>query len=94
MRAISCGHLVTDEPLRTDLLSLDIDIRISDLWELALEIDEWTPEEFGVFIRAAYGRGYTDALTEPSRGILCSEHGYRVPKRSTDPSLHSIKKVT
>jgi hypothetical protein len=33
------------------------------------------------FIRAAYGKGYCDALTEDSPGSLCHDHGYRVPSR-------------
>ncbi len=30
-------------------------------------------------MRAAYGKGYCDALTEDSPGALCADHGYRVP---------------
>ena len=33
------------------------------------------------FMRAAYGKGYCDALTEDSPCALCSDHGYRVPGR-------------
>jgi hypothetical protein len=33
------------------------------------------------FMRAAYGKGYCDSLTEDSPGSLCEEHGYRVPSR-------------
>ena len=29
-------------------------------------------------MRAAYGKGYCDALTEDAPGSLCLEHGYRV----------------
>ena len=32
-------------------------------------------------MRAAYGKGYCDALTEDSPGSLCADHGYRVPAR-------------
>jgi hypothetical protein len=32
-------------------------------------------------MRAAYGKGYCDSLTEDTPGSLCSEHGYRVPER-------------
>jgi hypothetical protein len=32
-------------------------------------------------MRAAYGKGYCDALTEENPGSLCHEHGYRVPGR-------------
>jgi hypothetical protein len=33
------------------------------------------------FMRAAYGKGYCDALTEDAPGTLCADHGYRVPAR-------------
>ena len=32
-------------------------------------------------MRAAYGKGYCDALTEDAPGSLCADHGYRVPQR-------------
>jgi hypothetical protein len=32
-------------------------------------------------MRAAYGKGYCDALTEEAPGSLCADHGYRVPAR-------------
>jgi hypothetical protein len=32
-------------------------------------------------MRAAYGKGYCDSLTEDSPGALCLDHGYRVPDR-------------
>jgi hypothetical protein len=32
-------------------------------------------------MRAAYGKGYCDALTEDAPGSLCVDHGYRVPAR-------------
>jgi hypothetical protein len=32
-------------------------------------------------MRAAYGKGYCDALTEDAPGSLCHDHGYRVPAR-------------
>ncbi len=68
-------------PSRIDLLELDIDLRLADLWREASEIDEWNLEVVAAFIRAAYGKGYCDALTEESPGSLCAEHGYRVPPR-------------
>jgi hypothetical protein len=37
-------------------------------------------------MRAAYGKGYCDALTEESPGALCVEHGYRVPPRRRQPA--------
>ena len=72
---------MADNPSRIDLLELDIDVRLVDLWREANEIDEWNLEVVGAFIRAAYGKGYCDALTEERPGSLCQEHGYRVPAR-------------
>ena len=69
------------QPSRIDLLELDIDVRLADLWREANEISEWSLEVVGAFLRAAYGKGYCDALTEDSPGSLCLEHGYRVPER-------------
>ena len=43
---------------------------------------EWNLEVVSAFMRAAYGKGYCDALTEDAPGSLCLEHGYDVPKRS------------
>jgi hypothetical protein len=68
-------------PTRIDLLELDIDLRLADLWREAGEIEDWNIEVVAAFMRAAYGKGYCDALTEDSPGSLCEEHGYRVPAR-------------
>ena len=68
-------------PTRIDLLELDIDVRLADLWREASDISEWNLEVMGAFIRAAYGKGYCDALTEDDPGSLCVEHGYRIPAR-------------
>ena len=70
------------QPTRIDLLELDIDLRLTDLWREAAEITEWNLEVVSAFMRAAYGKGYCDALTEDAPGSLCLEHGYEVPKRS------------
>ncbi len=72
---------MTVRPTRIDLLELDIDLRLSDLWREALGIEEWSIEVVSAFMRAAYGKGYCDALTEEQPGLLCAEHGYRVPAR-------------
>jgi len=69
------------DPTRIDLLELDIDLRLADLWREAMDIDEWSIEVVAAFMRAAYGKGYCDALTEESPGSLCADHGYRVPGR-------------
>jgi hypothetical protein len=66
---------------RIDLLELDIDLRLADLWREADDITEWNLEVVAAFMRAAYGKGYCDALTEESPGSLCLEHGYRIPPR-------------
>jgi len=68
-------------PSRIDLLELDIDLRLADLWREAGEIEEWSLDVVAAFMRAAYGKGYCDALTEDAPGALCEEHGYRVPER-------------
>jgi hypothetical protein len=69
------------KPSRIELLELDIDLRLTDLWREAGEITEWNLEVAAAFMRAAYGKGYCDALTEDSPGSLCLEHGYRIPGR-------------
>jgi hypothetical protein len=68
-------------PNRIDLLELDIDLRLCDLWREAVDVSEWSLEVVAAFIRAAYGKGYCDALTEAEPGSLCVEHGYRLPER-------------
>ena len=73
-------------PSRIDLLELDIDLRLSDLWREAGEITEWNIDVVAAFIRAAYGKGYCDALTEDLPGSLCHDHGYRIPDRREAPS--------
>jgi hypothetical protein len=73
-------------PSRIDLLELDIDLRLADLWREAGEITDWNIEIVAAFMRAAYGKGYCDSLTEESPGSLCLEHGYRVPARRPEPS--------
>ncbi len=72
---------VSTQPSRIDLLELDIDLRLSDLWREAADVTEWNLDVVAAFIRAAYGKGYCDALTEDSPGRLCLDHGYRIPDR-------------
>ena len=72
---------MSTEPTRIDLLELDIDLRLSDLWREAADVTEWNLEVVAAFIRAAYGKGYCDALTEDSPGRLCLDHGYQIPDR-------------
>jgi hypothetical protein len=72
---------VSQIPTRIELLELDIDVRLADLWREAVDVSDWNLEVVAAFIRAAYGKGYCDALTEDSPGALCLEHGYRIPQR-------------
>src|SRR5206468_2162731 len=81
VRPFSYAFPMPKRPSRIDLLELDIDLRLADLWREAAEIDDWNLEVVAAFMRAAYGKGYCDALTEDSPGSLCEEHGYRVPAR-------------
>ena len=62
-------------------LELDIDLRLADLWAEALAVDEWSIDVVAALMRAAYGKGYCDALTEDDPGALCRDHGYVVPAR-------------
>src|SRR5947207_8052389 len=73
-------------PSRIDLLELDIDLRLADLWREAADIGDWNLDVVAAFMRAAYGKGYCDALTEDNPGSLCEEHGYRIPTRRTEPA--------
>ncbi|MFN0153063.1 MAG: hypothetical protein ACKVUT_01630 [Gaiella sp.] len=70
-----------NQPTRIDLLELDIDLRLTDLWREAVDVAEWNLEVVSAFMRAAYGKGYTDALTEDTPGSLCLDHGYDLPAR-------------
>jgi hypothetical protein len=77
---------MTKHPSRIDLLELDIDLRLTDLWREAGDVSEWSLDIVAAFMRAAYGKGYCDALTEDQPGALCEEHGYRIPARGPTPS--------
>jgi hypothetical protein len=65
---------MVNQPSRIDLLELDIDLRLTDLWREAGEITEWNLDVVAAFMRAAYGKGYCDA------------HGYRIPGRRPAPA--------
>src|SRR5205823_7812253 len=79
-------NAMNKSPSRIDLLELDIDLRLADLWREAAEITDWNLEVVAAFMRAAYGKGYCDALTEDSPGSLCNDHGYRIPGRRPAPA--------
>lgn len=67
---------------RIGILELDVDTRLLDLWhETAGVGDGWTIDLVGSFMRAAYAKGYTDALCEPTRGQLYRDNGYALPGR-------------
>ena len=68
-------------PTRIELLELDIDVRLADLWGEASDVGEWNLEVVAAFMRAAYGKGYCDALTEDDPGSLCRDHGYKIPRK-------------
>lgn len=68
-------------PTRVELVELDIDTRLAALWAGAENVDEWTLEIVGAYIRAAYGLGYTDALVEDPPRQLYRDHGYPFPHR-------------
>jgi hypothetical protein len=80
---------MANRPSRIDLLELDIDLRLADLWREAADTTEWSLEVVAAFMRAAYGKGYCDALTEELPGSLCADHGYRVPQRRDHAPQHS-----
>jgi hypothetical protein len=77
------------QPSKIELLELDIDLRLADLWREAGDVEEWTLEVVAAFLRAAYGKGYCDSLTEESPGALCEEHGYQIPNRRPMPARES-----
>ena len=73
-------------PSRIDLLELDIDLRLADLWREAAGIAEWSLEVVAAFMRAAYGKGYCDALTEerPARSAPITATGSRRASPTAD----------
>src|SRR5262249_29907202 len=86
VRRRSYPSSMPSHPSRIDLLELDIDLRLADLWRQAAGIHEWWRDVGAACMRAAYGKGCCGALTEESPGALCSEHGYRVPGRRPQPA--------
>jgi hypothetical protein len=79
--SVSTLFSMPKRPSRIELLELDIDLRLADLWREVAGIEEWSLDVVAAFMRAAYGKGYCDALTEEHPGSLCADHGYRVPER-------------
>ena len=86
VRPLAYPRCMANSPSRIDLLELDIDLRLTDLWREAADISDWNLEVVAAFMRAAYGKGYCDALTEDAPGSLCHDHGYRIPARRRAPA--------
>src|SRR3712207_6851333 len=59
---VCSSDLMAKSPSRIDLLELDIDLRLADLWREAGEITEWSIDVVAAFMRAAYGKGYCDEI--------------------------------
>src|SRR5215211_1536450 len=78
---VSTFSAMAKRPTRIELLELDIDLRLADLWSEACGVNEWNLDVVAAFLRAAYGKGYCDALTEDAPGSLCRDHGYKIPAR-------------
>ena len=72
-------RIMAKHPSPIELLELDIDLRIADLWAEIIEVDEWSVDVVVALMRAAYGEGYCDALTEEEPGVLCRDHGDVAP---------------
>ena len=48
---VSTVSAMAKRPTRIDLLELDIDLRLTDLWREAAEIGEWNLDVVAAFIR-------------------------------------------
>ena len=72
-------------PSRIELLELDIDLRLADLWAEATEVDEWSIEVVAALMRAAYGKGYCDALIEDEPGESLPRSRVRRARPQTVP---------
>lgn len=69
-------------PSKTDLLHLDLDLRIGvETWVAFWLAGRTGSTRAATILRLVYGKGYTDALTENRRGKLCRDHGISVPRR-------------
>jgi hypothetical protein len=85
---------VSSDGLRT-LIPWVSDLRESICWSststsASPTSGEWNLEIVAAFMRAAYGKGYCDALTEDVPGSLCEEHGYRIPARRPAPAREGL----
>ena len=69
---------------RLVLLEADIELRCADLMMLALGQDlndGWCFDSVTAYMRAAYARGYSDAMESPRPERFFHDNGYQVPKR-------------
>lgn len=78
-------NIALAEPTASDLLAMDIDFRLVDLWRELDTITEWNLEIAAAFVRAAYGKGYQDSMEEP-HGKLHADNGYTVPPKPAHKS--------
>jgi hypothetical protein len=72
------------KPMTDQRLEADIDYRLMELWTEFPPIEDWDVVIAAAFMRAAYGRGYIDALEEElvdERAKLCKDNGYKEPGR-------------
>ena len=75
------------DPESLDRISLEVDMRLTDIWTMLFERGDDLDAEFvGWLLRLAYVTGYWEALGEPDEGSLCRALGYPQPQRSTPPS--------
>jgi hypothetical protein len=75
---MACG---SSTPSASDLLELELDIRTRSLWTYLTTNAELTLEFVGSLMRAAYGQGYLDSLTEPVPGLMLRELGYTLQRK-------------
>jgi hypothetical protein len=64
-------------PTRVELLELDVDTRLADLWRLADQVEDWTLGRVAEFLRPAFVAGYMEAA-QGDRSLF-TDHGYAVP---------------
>ena len=94
---MSCDARVPEPapgPSRSELLELDIDTRLAALWCEATSSSKWSLERVAAYLRAAYARGYDDALSEAERGTLWLAHGYLVPPAAGEAHEVAVSDVS
>ena len=67
--------------LTGEKLETAIDLRLHDLWGETIDFPAFDLDAVGVFMRAAYARGYTDALKDGG-AFMRDELGYKLPERT------------